>query len=218
VRRREAEFRAKMVLEFLDRGERNTYLHILREERAALIKREPGVVRRPRGPDAQARGRGREGGCSRPSSARIRGSLVMEAHFALRALACAPREGAGPRRRRRARPQSRAASSPTTSTPRPSASTGSPLHAAGLGLAPGRPAVTAVRVNLGGRLFDGRHGLEEPEVVEAVRPPAGESPPGLRGHLRDAPGRHSLSLEAQLEGGRVALDHATSIWCEPRGR
>ena len=37
VRRREAEFRAKMVQEFLDRGERNTYLHVLREERAALL-------------------------------------------------------------------------------------------------------------------------------------------------------------------------------------
>ena len=39
VRRREAEFRANMVQEFLDRGERNTYLHTLRQERAALIKR-----------------------------------------------------------------------------------------------------------------------------------------------------------------------------------
>ena len=39
VKRREAEFRAKMVHEFLDRGERNTYLHSLREERAALVKR-----------------------------------------------------------------------------------------------------------------------------------------------------------------------------------
>ena len=39
VKRREAEFRANMVQEFLDRGERNTYLHTLRQERAALIKR-----------------------------------------------------------------------------------------------------------------------------------------------------------------------------------
>src|SRR5580704_17768926 len=40
VKRREAEFRAKMVLEFLDRGERNSLLHVLREERAALLKRQ----------------------------------------------------------------------------------------------------------------------------------------------------------------------------------
>jgi len=40
VNRREADFRAKMVQEFLDRGEGNTYLHTLRTERAALIKRE----------------------------------------------------------------------------------------------------------------------------------------------------------------------------------
>ena len=36
VRRRDAEFRAHMVHEFLDRGERNTYLHTLREQLAAL--------------------------------------------------------------------------------------------------------------------------------------------------------------------------------------
>src|SRR5579871_1785982 len=40
VKRREAEFRAKMVLEFLDRGERNSQLHLLREERAALLNRQ----------------------------------------------------------------------------------------------------------------------------------------------------------------------------------
>jgi uncharacterized small protein (DUF1192 family) len=39
VKRREASFRAKMVHEFLERGERNTYMHTLREERAALVKR-----------------------------------------------------------------------------------------------------------------------------------------------------------------------------------
>ena len=33
VRRRESEYRAKMVQEFLDRGERNTYLHTLRGKR-----------------------------------------------------------------------------------------------------------------------------------------------------------------------------------------
>jgi hypothetical protein len=37
--KREASYRAKMVQEFADRGERNTYMHSLREEIAALVKR-----------------------------------------------------------------------------------------------------------------------------------------------------------------------------------
>ena len=40
MKRREAEFRAKMVHEFLDKGERNTYVHTLHQERTALRKRE----------------------------------------------------------------------------------------------------------------------------------------------------------------------------------
>ena len=40
VKKREALFRVQMVQEFLDRGERNTYLHTLHEERAALWRRE----------------------------------------------------------------------------------------------------------------------------------------------------------------------------------
>lgn len=40
VARRESEFRTKMVMEFLDRGESNTYLHTLRQERAALVSSE----------------------------------------------------------------------------------------------------------------------------------------------------------------------------------
>jgi hypothetical protein len=40
IERREAAFRAGLSREFLDRGEGNTYLHTLREERAALIRRD----------------------------------------------------------------------------------------------------------------------------------------------------------------------------------
>ena len=40
VKRREAEYRVHMVEEFLDRGERNTYLHTLHQERAALLARQ----------------------------------------------------------------------------------------------------------------------------------------------------------------------------------
>jgi hypothetical protein len=40
IKRREAAFRMGLPREFLDRGEGNTYLHTLREERAALVRRD----------------------------------------------------------------------------------------------------------------------------------------------------------------------------------
>jgi hypothetical protein len=40
VRRRESAFAVSMAEEFVDRGERNTYLHTLREERIGLVKRD----------------------------------------------------------------------------------------------------------------------------------------------------------------------------------
>jgi hypothetical protein len=43
IEKREAAFRAGLPGEFLDRGEGNTYLHTLREERAALVRRDQEV-------------------------------------------------------------------------------------------------------------------------------------------------------------------------------
>jgi hypothetical protein len=76
-------------------------------------------------------------------------------------------------------------------------------------------AVTAVRVNLGGRIFNGRHGLEEPEVIARFGPQAANPLPGFEITFETPPGRHSLSLEAQVEGAGWLWIMRTSIWCEP---
>ena len=208
MRRREAEFRAKMVHEFLDRGERNTYLHVLREERAALIKREQesfadleDLTRKLEAESARAAALEAELGADQELlGLEARGSPAGRR----RAL-----EAPGPASpAARATPRSRAASSPTTCTPRPSASTGTPRFTLrGWAWPQDGRAVTAVRVNLDGRAFDGRHGLEEPEVIARYGPQPANPVPASRSPSRRPPAGISLSLEAQLEGGRVALDH-----------
>ncbi|MGA7724012.1 MAG: hypothetical protein WCA95_01935 [Opitutaceae bacterium] len=207
VRRREAEYRAKMIQEFLDRGERNTYLHVLREERTALIKREQEASA-----DLEILTRKIES-----AEARV---LALEAELALA-------------RRpwwRRFLPGAGIAPSPQAAgkDPVPGAPFTYYLHTSpfrvyrdavftlrGWAWPEDGRAVTGVRVDLDGRLFEGRCGIEEPEVVARYAPQPHNPRPGFEITFETPPGRHSFSLEAQLAGSEWRSVMRTSIWCEP---
>jgi hypothetical protein len=206
VRRREAEFRAKMIHEFLDRGERNTYLHILREERAALIKREQEasgdlefLTRKIESADARiASLQAQIEDARRPWWKRLLGdgSAVSPAAPERPGVAGAPFTyylHTSPFRIYRA-----------------------PAFTLRGWAWPedGRP-VTAVRVDIDGRHFMGRHGIEEPEVVARYGLKAANPRPGFEVTFETPPGRHALSLEAQLGGSEWRSIMRTTIWCEP---
>jgi len=217
VRRREAEFRAKMVHEFLDRGERNTYVHVLHEERAALVKRQQESFA-----DLEDLTRKIEAESARVAAleaelAEIRGSWLWRVSAPVRAAARALGRGA-----------------PAPAAGRAGVEGG--VFAYYLHTSPFRiyrddrftlrgwawpqdgRAVTAVRVSLDGRVFEGRHGLEEPEVIARYGPQAANPKPGFEITFETPPGRHSLSLEAQIDGAAWRRIMATTIWCEPRSR
>jgi hypothetical protein len=207
VKRREAEYRVKMVKEFLDRGERNTYLHVLREERAALIRREQEASA-----DLEILTRKIE-----EAEARI-ASLERELG---EARAAPGRWG---------KPQAK----PAGPAPRP-ALPGAPftyyLHTSpfriyrdpaftlrGWAWPQDGRAVTAVRVDLDGALFPGRTGIEEPEVVARYGLQANNPRPGFEVTFATPAGRHTFSLEAQLDLGEWRSVMRTTIWCEPQQR
>jgi hypothetical protein len=216
VKRREAEFRANMVQEFLDHGERNSYIHVLREERAALVRREQESFR-----DLEELTRKLEAAGERTVSleaelARIRDSLSWRLTAPLRALRGAPApDAAAP-----ARPSEYA---PVEGAPFTYYLHTSPFRIYRSGTfrlrgwawpQDGR-AVTGVRVNLGGKVFTGRHGIEEPEVIARYGPQAANPRPGFEVTFETPPGRHSLSLEAQIAGTEWRWIMRTTIWCEP---
>ena len=213
VKKREAEFRAQMVREFLDRGERNTYLHALRQEKAALQARVQQasadtevLVRRLEA--AEDRSAVLEG-----ELARVRGSVSWRMLAPVRAafeavFAAAP---AG-----RAAPPAVGGGAFTyflhTSPFRVYREESFTLR--GWAWPEDGRAVTGVRVRLDDQLAAAKHGLEEPEVL-ARHPhlPAG-CRPGFEVTFPTPPGRHLLSLEAQLDGGAWQSILRTSIWCE----
>ena len=208
VRRRDAEFRANMVQEFLDHGERNTYVHVLHEERAALIRREQESFR-----DLEELTRRLEAESARAEAleaelARIKGSgawkLVapfVAAPAPARPAGHAPVEGApftyylhtSPFRIYR----------------------GKSFRLRGWAWPEDGRAVTGIRVNIGGRLFEGRHGIEEPEVVARYGPQPANPRPGFEVTFETPPGRHSLSIEAQIEGREWRWIMRTTVWCQP---
>jgi hypothetical protein len=209
VRRRDAEFRAKMVDEFLDRGERNTYLHVLREELAGLVRRGQEASA-----DLEVLTRKLEAECAR--TAALEGQLAgIRRSWAWRLVA----------------PGQAAESSP----PAPAGSQVEAgvftyyLHTSpfriyreptftlrGWAWPQDGRAVTAVRVNLDGRLFVGRRGIEEPEVIARYGPQPANPQPGFEVAFETPPGRHLLSLEAQLGNLEWRSIVRTSIWCEGR--
>jgi hypothetical protein len=221
VKRREADFRTKTVLEFLDRGERNTLLHILREERAALLKRQQesfadleALTRKVEAESARAEALDAELG-------RIRGSATWRLGAPLRALGrffgkghpAGPPAPAGPNA-----PAAGAVftyylhTSPFRIYRQPT------FTLRGWAWPRDGQAICAVRANLDGRLFVGRIGIEEPEVIEQHGPQAANPRPGFEVAFETPPGSHRLSLEAQLADSGWRSIMTTTIWCEPPGR
>jgi hypothetical protein len=213
VKRREAEFRAQMVQEFLDRGERNTYLHALRQEKAALQARAQQAAA-----DAELLVRRLEAAEDRSAAlerelARLRGSiswrLLAPVRAAFDAVFGAPPAWGAP-------PPAVAAGSFTyflhTSPFRVYREESFTLR--GWAWPEDGRGVTGVRVRLDDQLAVGKHGLEEPEVA-ARHPnlPAG-CRPGFEVTFPTPPGRHLLSLEAQLDGAAWQSILRTSIWGE----
>jgi hypothetical protein len=214
VRRREAEYRVKMVHEFLDRGERNTYLHTLREEKAALVRR----VQEASG-DLEALTRKLEAAIEYTAELQaeleaVKGSLLWRI---ARMFAPAPKPA------------------PIARPPENGPAEGAPftyyLHTSpfrlyretaftfrGWAWPESGESITGIRVNLDGSLFEGRIGLEEPEVIARYGAQPANPNPGFEITFDTPPGRHLLAIEAQVAGSRWSTVMCTSIWCEPAGR
>jgi len=225
VKRREASFRVKMVHEFLDRGERNTYLHTLREERAALVKRGQEAST-----DLEALTRKLEA-FTRDLEAAARKSEGLEAELkrikmSLAWRLCAPLRAIG-RMFSPDRAPAPAAEPAGHARPDGAAFTYY-LHTSPFRIykdptfklrgwawpEDGRP-VTGVRANVDGRLFPGRLGIEEPEVIARYGPQPANPLPGFEVTFETPAGRHVLGLEAQLAGSEWRTIVCTTIWCEP---
>ena len=205
VKSREAEYRVTMVKEFLDRGERNTYLHVLREERAALIRREQ---------EASA-------------DLEILTRKIEDAEARIASLEAQLQAAPAPK----GRWGKAAAPAPA---PRPTVP-GAPftyyLHTSPFRIyrdqaftlrgwawpEDGRP-LTAVRVDVDGKLYPGRTGIAEPEVVARYGARANSPNPGFEITFETPAGRHAFSLEAQLAGEEWRSVMRTTIWCEPRAQ
>jgi hypothetical protein len=217
LRRRDAEFRANMVQEFLDHGERNTYVHVLHEERAALIKREQESFRDLEELTRKLEAEGGKVAALQAELARIKGSVAWMLSAPFRSLGGEP------------------AAAPAGQTAAHAPVEGAPftyyLHTSpfriyrqksfklrGWAWPQDGRAVTAVRVNIGGRVFAGRHGIEEPEVIARYGPQPANPRPGFEVTFETPPGRHSLSVEAQIEGKEWRWIMRTTVWCEPEAR
>jgi hypothetical protein len=221
VRLREASYRAKMVQEFLDRGERNTYLHTLREERAALAKRVQDSSGDIEVLTRKLEAEGERAAAAEAELRRLTSSRAWRWAGALRALD----------RWLRAKPPADAGSPAPENPPADGAPFTYYLHTSPFRIyrdkaftlrgwawpLDGR-AVTQVRANVGGRLFPGRVGIEEPEVIARYGPQSSNPRPGFEISFETPPGRHLLCLEAQLGGAEWRSIMCTSIWCEPSPR
>ena len=211
VRRREASFRVKMVHEFLDRGERNTYLHTLREERASLIKRGQEAAADLEVLSRKVEEAGRKADSLQAELDAIKGSLSWRLARLF-----------GPAHK----------PVPPAQTPANAPAKGGVftyfLHTSPFRIyrepsftirgwawpADGR-AVTGIRANLDGRLFAGRHGLDEPEVIGRYGAQPSNPQPGFEVTFDTPAGRHVLGIEAQLAGAEWRTILCTTIWCEP---
>ncbi len=213
VKRREAEFRAKMVHEFLDRGERNTYLHTLREEKAALVRQVQAASS-----DLEA--------LTRKLEAAIDGNAALQGELAAvkGSLSWKIARAFGPA------PKPAPTARPVGDAPAEGAAFTYYLHTSpfrlyreaaftfrGWAWPESGEAITGIRVNLDGRHFTGRLGLEEPEVIARYGIQHANPKPGFEITFDTPPGRHQLAIEAQLANAHWRTVMSTSIWCEPAG-
>ena len=218
VKRREAEFRTKMVQEFLDRGERNTYVHTLHEERAALRKRQQESFA-----DLENLIRKLEAEVERSAALeaelmKVGRSLSWRITAPLRAIARKFQPSSHPPSMARIMDRLPVEGGVFTYY----------LHTSpfriyhddtftlkGWAWPQDGRSITAIRVNLSGRTFIGKTGLEEAEVIAHYGPQPANPMPGFEVTFETPPGRHNLSLEAQIDGGEWRWIVKTSIWCEP---
>jgi hypothetical protein len=218
VKVREASFRAKMVQEFLDRGERNTYLHTLRGEKAGLVRRVQEASA-----DLEVLTRKLEAESARAAAAqaeleRVRTSWAWRLGGPLRAIERWLRPGPPPSTVTRLMENPPAEGAVFTYYLHTSPFRiyrGETFTLRGWAWPQDGRAVTQVRVNLGGRLFAGRLGIEEPEVIALHGPQPNNPRPGFEVTFETPPGRHLLSLEANLENAVWRSIVTTAIWCEP---
>lgn len=221
VKRREAAFRVHMVQEFLDRGERNTYVHTLHEQRAALIKREQEASADLERLTRKLESEGERAAGLEAELGRIRGSWVWRL--------CALFRSDG--QKKAPRSPSPAAAPGTDRAPVEAGVFTYYLHTSpfriyrdasftlrGWAWPQDGGAITAIRVTLGGREFLGRYGIEEPEVIARYGPQRANPRPGFEIPFETPPGRQALSLEAQVGGSQWRWIMRTSIWCEPDSR
>lgn len=216
VKRRDAEFRASMVREFLDRGERNVYVHVLHEERAALLKRQQEASLDLEELTRKLEAEGERAEALRAELERIKASRAWRLAAPLRSLFGDPAQA-------------------PAAPPPPAEGRVEPavfvyyLHTSPFRIYRGASftlrgwawpqdggAVTGIRVNLGGRVFEGRTGIEEPEVIARYGPQPSNPRPGFEVTFETPKGRHSLSLEAQVDGRDWRWIMRTSVWCEPQ--
>lgn len=216
VKRREAEYRANMVQEFLDRGERNTYLHVLHQEREALLKRQQESFA-----DLEYLVRKLEGESARCATleARLAGTWNSWSWRLTEPLRAVGRLLSGAKS-----PGAEAAGQDVqggiftyylhTSPFRVYRCDAFTLR--GWAWPQDGRAITAVRAAVGSRAFMGRHGLEEPEVIARYGAQAANPRPGFEIRIETPPGRHLLTIEAQIEGAEWRWIVRTTIWCEPK--
>jgi hypothetical protein len=210
---REASFRVHTIKEFLKRGERNTYANALRDERTALIRR------------AQEASRDLEVLTQKLESAGKR-SAALEAELKDMKGTLAGRVARlfGPANKPEGKP------APPGIPPAKGGVFTYYLHTSpfriyredrfalrGWAWPEGGGAVTGIRANVDGRLFSGRLGLEEPEVIARYGLQPANPKPGFEVTFDTPPGRHHLSIEAQIDGAEWRTIVATAIWCEASG-
>lgn len=220
VKKREAQFRADMVHEFLDKGERNVYVHTLHEERAALRKRQQESFADLELLIRKLEAEGERSALLEAELSKVGKSLSWRLTAPLRAIM---------------RMIFPAAQLPTMARimdrlPVEGGEFTYYLHTSPFRIfrddaftlrgwawpRDGR-AITAVRINLSGRTFIGRTGIEEPEVIARYGAQPNNPKPGFEVAFETPPGRHNLSLEAQIDGGEWLWVVKTAVWCEPKG-
>jgi hypothetical protein len=210
-----------MVKEFLDRGERNTYVHTLHQERAALRAREQESF-------------GDLENLIRKLEAEVARSAALEAELARVGRSWSWRLTAPLRALGRAlQPTSQP---PTMARIMDRLPVEGGLFTYYLHTSPFRifrdetftlrgwawpqdgRALTAIRVNLSGRTFIGRTGIPEPEVISRYGNQPANPKPGFEITIETSPGRHTFSLEGQIDSGEWLWIMKTSLWCEPKGK
>jgi hypothetical protein len=210
VRRREASFRVKMIHEFLDRGERNTYLHTLREERATLVKRSQEASADLEALSRKLEAAGRKADALQADLDAIKRSLTWRL---ARLFGPAPKP---------APPAQAVGSSPAKGGVFTYFLHTSPFRIyrderftlRGWAWPDAGGSVTGVRANVDGAYFDGRLGIEEPEVIARYGEQLANPKPGFEITFDTPPGKHLLAVEARVaDEWRTVMQ--TSIWCEP---